>query len=152
MYMCIMHIIDYVTQLSLYFSFRHWSRWLLFQCTLKMHHLFRLIKKFLNGTICVRLGYEKVAELLIRSGIDVNIVGQDRNTALIVSANKGSFCIFFASIIICWEIFNDTCCINWTSPVRRIWEYCTETHRKRCRRESYEQVWGFGRCCGRSSR
>lgn len=43
---------------------------------------------FEKKNILICLGYEEAAKLLIRKGADVNIVGQDDNTALIVGTVK----------------------------------------------------------------
>lgn len=36
-------------------------------------------------------GHEKIVELLIENGADVNIVNNDKNTALILAVNQGSY-------------------------------------------------------------
>lgn len=46
-------------------------------------------KWFFKRVILSCSGYKEAAKLLIRKGADVNIVGQDGNTALIVALNKG---------------------------------------------------------------
>lgn len=37
------------------------------------------------------LGFDKVAELLIRKGANVNVAGSDNDTALIWCVSKGNF-------------------------------------------------------------
>lgn len=55
-----------------------------------MHFQMVIIKKELfKGFILFWLGFERAAQVLIQKGADVNIIGQDGNTALIVAASKG---------------------------------------------------------------
>lgn len=47
------------------------------------------VRDAMNGFVLSFLGYDKVANLLIEKGADVNIVGKDGITALILAAKKG---------------------------------------------------------------
>lgn len=56
---------------------------------------FFLKKELWKRSLFVRLGYERIAELLIQNSADVHIVGQRGRTALVQAAEKGTHIILF---------------------------------------------------------
>lgn len=54
-----------------------------------MYDMKLLQKGSFENIVSICVGHDKVAELLIRKGADVNIVTDNGDTALIIAADKG---------------------------------------------------------------